>query len=52
MFVTEAAVKQHLGRLFDKFGIEEGKTSRRQRLANEAVQTGAVQLADLQPSKE
>ena len=52
MFVTEAAVKQHLSRLFDKFGIEEGKTSRRVRLANEAVETGAVQLADLRPSKE
>ena len=52
MFVTEAAVKQHLGRLYDKFGIEEGTKSRRQRLANEAVETGAVQLADLRPSKE
>lgn len=45
--VTEAAVKQHLLRLYDKFGLHEG-TRRRLRLANEAVRRGAVTLADLQ----
>lgn len=48
LVVTEAAVKQHLGHLFDKFDIhEEGRESRRVRLANDALQSGAVTLADL-----
>lgn len=41
LVVTEAAVKQHLLRLYAKFGIAEG-TDRRARLANEAVSTGVV----------
>ncbi len=50
MFVGEAAVKQHLGNLYDKFGIlQEGGESRRVRLANEAIQTGAVAMRDLRP---
>jgi pSer/pThr/pTyr-binding forkhead associated (FHA) protein len=48
LVVTEAAVKQHLTHLYDKFGIEEDGESRRVRLANEAVQRGAVSLADLE----
>lgn len=44
--VSEAAVKQHLARLYDKFGIHEGER-RRLRLANEALRRGAVNLADV-----
>lgn len=45
--VSEAAVKQHLARLYLKFGIDEGER-RRVRLANEALRRGAVTLADVQ----
>jgi hypothetical protein len=46
LFVTEAAVKQHLQNLYDKFDIPaEGE--RRLRLANEAIRRGAVTLAML-----
>lgn len=46
LFVTEAAVKQHLQNLYDKFAIPtEG--DRRVRLANEALRRGAVTLAQL-----
>jgi hypothetical protein len=41
--VTEAAVKQHLLRLYSKFRIGEG-IGRRARLANEVINVGAVQL--------
>lgn len=44
--VTEAAVKQHLLRLYDKFGVAAGP-DRRLRLANEAIRRGAVDLATL-----
>jgi hypothetical protein len=47
LLVTEAAVKQHLGHLYDKFGVSEGEERRRVRLANEAVRRGAVSLGDL-----
>jgi hypothetical protein len=44
LFVTEAAIKQHLQNLYDKFAIPaEGE--RRVRLANEAIRCGAVTLA-------
>ena len=46
--VSDAAVKQHLANLFDKFGIVEGDR-RRVRLANAALSSGAVSLGDLQP---
>ena len=46
LFVTDAAVKQHLLRLYDKFGIYEGGERRRVRLANEAVRSGAVAASD------
>ena len=39
--VTEAAVKQHLLRLYQKFRIPEGP-NRRTRLANEVVALGLV----------
>jgi len=46
LFVSEAAVKQHLQNLYDKFAIpSEGE--RRTRLANEAVRRGAVTIAML-----
>jgi hypothetical protein len=41
LFVTEAAVKQHLLRLYGKFGIGEG-VNRRARLANEVLSAGVV----------
>src|SRR3981081_952797 len=41
LVVTEAAVKQHLLRLYQKFRIPEG-TNRRVRLANEVVSLGLV----------
>jgi pSer/pThr/pTyr-binding forkhead associated (FHA) protein len=44
--VSDAAIKQHLGRLYDKFGVLEG-TRRRSRLANAVLATGAVNVADL-----
>jgi predicted component of type VI protein secretion system len=45
--VSEAAVKQHLLHLYDKFGIYGAAERRRYRLANEAVRRGAISLADL-----
>jgi pSer/pThr/pTyr-binding forkhead associated (FHA) protein len=41
LVVTEAAVKQHLLRLYQKFRIAEG-TNRRTRLANEVIGLGVV----------
>lgn len=48
LVVSDAAVKQHLLHLFDKFGVWDGDR-RRARLANEAIRRGAVSLADLRP---
>ena len=39
--MTEAAVKQHLLRLYAKFRVPEG-TNRRTRLANEVISLGLV----------
>lgn len=47
LVVTEAAVKQHLLRLYDKFGIDGDGDRRRVRLANDAMARMAVTLADL-----
>jgi DNA-binding transcriptional ArsR family regulator len=48
LVVTQAAVKQHLGRLYDKLGIDATDPERRRaRLANEAVSRGVLSLADL-----
>jgi DNA-binding NarL/FixJ family response regulator len=41
--VTEAAVRQHLLRLYDKFGIYEEQSRRRSHLAREALRRGVVQ---------
>jgi pSer/pThr/pTyr-binding forkhead associated (FHA) protein len=46
MVVTEAAVQQHLLRLYTKFALHEG-TRRRVLLANEAIRRNAVTLGDL-----
>jgi len=46
LVVTEAAVKQHLQNLYDKFAIP-ADGERRVRLANEALRRGAVTLAML-----
>jgi DNA-binding CsgD family transcriptional regulator len=43
LVVTEAAVKQHLLRLYQKFRIAEG-VNRRARLANEVISAGVVRL--------
>jgi pSer/pThr/pTyr-binding forkhead associated (FHA) protein len=48
LVVTDAAVKQHLLRLYDKFDIRETGESRRLRLANEAIRHGAVSMAAIQ----
>ena len=47
LVVTEAAVKQHLLRLYEKFGIHGEGERRRVRLANEAMARRAISLADL-----
>jgi pSer/pThr/pTyr-binding forkhead associated (FHA) protein len=47
LVVSEAAVKQHLANLFDKFELESDLSNRRTRLANAAIRRGAVTLADL-----
>jgi len=53
LYVTEAAIKQHLGRMYDKFDItRDAGEPRRVRLANEALQRGAVTLADLRANSE
>jgi hypothetical protein len=49
LVVTEAAVKQHLLRLYAKFGIPEGG-DRRVRLANEVVRAGYIRPAPPRPS--
>jgi pSer/pThr/pTyr-binding forkhead associated (FHA) protein len=49
LFITEAAVKQHLGHLFEKFDIGEGER-RRSRLANEAFRRGSISRLDLDPA--
>jgi DNA-binding transcriptional ArsR family regulator len=46
LVVSEAAVKQHLSRLYDKFKIYE-REGRRARLANEAIRLGVVSTAEL-----
>ena len=46
LVVSEAAVKQHLLNLYDKFAIY-GVDNRRLELANQAVRRGAVSIADL-----
>ena len=47
LHVSEAAVKQHLLKLYDKFGIHGEGDRRRVRLANEALRRRAVTTADI-----
>ena len=47
LVVTEAAIKQHLLRLYDKFGIREQAERRRVRLANEALRRNVIRVAEL-----
>ena len=47
LVITQAAVKQHLANLYDKFGVAATDANRRARLANEALRRGAVSLAEL-----
>jgi hypothetical protein len=49
LVVSEAAVKQHLSRLYVKFDVGAHGERRRVLLANAAVSTGAVKLSDLRP---
>ena len=48
LVITQAAVKQHLANLYDKFGVPSGNDHRRARLANEALRRGAVSLSELE----
>jgi pSer/pThr/pTyr-binding forkhead associated (FHA) protein len=52
LVVTEAAVRQHLLRLYEKFAVPEGSERRRVQLANEAITRGAVTVADLRSPQE
>jgi FHA domain len=47
LYVGRAAVQQHLGHLYDKFGLHE-PGNRRVLLANAAIQCQAVTIKDLQ----
>lgn len=47
LVITQAAVKQHLANLYDKFGVPAGTSNRRATLANEALRRGAVSLSEL-----
>jgi hypothetical protein len=50
LYITPAAVKQHLGRLYEKFDLFETETTpRRVSLANAALNSGAVTIGDLRP---
>jgi DNA-binding CsgD family transcriptional regulator len=52
LVITEAAVKQHLLHLYDKFGIHDPAERRRARLANEAFRRGLLNQADLRAWRE
>jgi pSer/pThr/pTyr-binding forkhead associated (FHA) protein len=49
LVITQAAVKQHLANLYDKFGVAATDSNRRARLANETLRRGAVSLTELRP---
>jgi hypothetical protein len=51
LVVSEAAVKQHLTNLYEKFAVD-AVDHRRARLANEALRRGAVTLADLRADSD
>jgi DNA-binding NarL/FixJ family response regulator len=47
LVVSEAAVKQHLAHLYDKFRLGDETGRRRVQLANEAIRRRAITVADL-----
>jgi predicted component of type VI protein secretion system len=49
--ISEAAVKQHLLHLYDKFGIYGDGERRRFRLANEALRRGAISMAEVRQGR-
>lgn len=51
LVVTEAAVQQHLLRLYQKFALHDDGARRRVLLANEAIRRAAVTIADLRPDR-
>jgi len=51
LVISQAAVKQHLARLYRKFGVGEHGARRRVQLANAALGSGAVNLGDLRPQR-
>ena len=52
LVVSDAAVKQHLVRLYDKFGLVDRSENRRIRLANEAIARGVMTLGELSRIEE
>ena len=52
LVITQAAVKQHVANLYDKFGVGGDQSNRRSRLANEALRRGAVSLTELRASED
>jgi predicted component of type VI protein secretion system len=52
LVVTQAAVKQHVANLYDKFGVGGDQSNRRSRLANEALRRGAVSMSELRASED
>jgi pSer/pThr/pTyr-binding forkhead associated (FHA) protein len=50
LVITQAAVKQHLANLYEKFGVAPADAHRRAALANEALRRGAVSLTELRES--
>jgi pSer/pThr/pTyr-binding forkhead associated (FHA) protein len=51
LVITQAAVKQHLANLYDKFGVPPSDSNRRARLANDALRRGAVSLSQLKEAE-
>jgi predicted component of type VI protein secretion system len=47
LWISDGAVKQHLASLYRKFGIIDHARNRRMRLANEALQRGAITVAEI-----
>jgi FHA domain len=45
LVVTQAAVRQHLANVYDKFGVSPSDSNRRARLANEALRRGCFPRA-------
>jgi DNA-binding CsgD family transcriptional regulator len=52
LVVSDAAVKQHLSRLYAKFDVGAQGGRKRVQLANAAVARGAVKLGDLRPTAD